>query len=209
MLGRSARRACVGPHLVQHAEAQRGCEAHEVPQQHDGLLREHYLVQPVRRARRDTRRRPPRVQPLFVFSKTRLRVGPRRRDVTLLRVARALRQRRAEHHARLPAEPGGDRAGVRDAHAPPRSAVSPRSACRNAASAALVALYAAWPGAGHFAAIEHTAAITPVRRASMPGNTAFVSAIALKTLISNMSRSTSSAVSSAALDCEPPATWNR
>ena len=72
-----------------------------------------------------------------------------------------------------------------------------------------MALYAAWPGAGHFAAIEHTAVITPVRRASMPGNTAFVSAIALKTLISNMSRSTSSAVSSAALDCEPPATWNR
>mmetsp|Transcript_8548 Transcript_8548/g.35744 ORF Transcript_8548/g.35744 Transcript_8548/m.35744 type:complete len:214 (+) Transcript_8548:409-1050(+) len=91
----------------------------------------------------------------------------------------------------------------------PRSATSPRSEWQNAESAALVALYVAWPGAGHFTAIEPTAVITPSRRASMPGSTAFVSAIALITLISNMSRSTSSVVSSAAACCDPPATWNR
>ena len=89
----------------------------------------------------------------------------------------------------------------------PRSATSPLREWKNAARAAFVAAYVAWPGAGHFAAIDPTTQNAPARRSSIAGRTALVRAIALRTLSSNMSRSTSSAVSSAAACCDPPATW--
>ena len=48
------------------------------------------------------------------------------------------------------------------------------------------------PGAGHLTAMEPTATTHPERRANMEGKTAFVTAMALIVLSSNMSRSTSS-----------------
>ena len=56
-------------------------------------------------------------------------------------------------------------------------------------------------------AMDPTATMVPLRRWSMDGSRALVSAMALMVLSSNMSRSTSSAVSSAAACWDPPATW--